>query len=99
MIKIEGVAVSGTPDEPDLSGLEAGEVQQAVDIVQEVVHWYTEQITAERRAPLPDEDRIAQLTADRTAAYQDLARLEDAGPEEEDRLAELYTARLRQLEG
>ncbi|MFG2260969.1 hypothetical protein [Streptomyces mirabilis] len=45
--------MSGTPDEPDLSGLEAGEVQQTADIVQEVVHWYTEQITAERRAALP----------------------------------------------
>ncbi|MFE4822881.1 hypothetical protein ACFRFU_42000 [Streptomyces sp. NPDC056704] len=91
--------MSGTPDEPDFSGLEAGEAQQAVDIVQAVVAWYTEHITAERRAPLPDEDRIAQLTADRTAAYQDLTRLEDADSEEEGRLAALYAARLRQLEG
>ncbi|MEU3619817.1 hypothetical protein ABZ725_47160 [Streptomyces sp. NPDC006872] len=88
----------GTPDEPDFSGLEEGEAQQAVDIVQAVVAWYTEKIAAERRAPLPDGERIAQLTADRTAAYQDLQRLEDADPEEEDRLAELYAARLRQLE-
>lgn len=47
--KIKGVAVSGTPDEPDLSGLEEGEAQQAVDIVQAVVAWYTERIAAERR--------------------------------------------------
>ncbi|WP_067252772.1 hypothetical protein [Streptomyces sp. DSM 15324] len=67
------------------------------DIVQEIVHWYTEQIAAERRAPLPDEERLAQLTAGRTAAYQDLQRLEDADPEE-DRLAVLYAARLRDLE-
>ena len=87
-----------TPDQPDFSGLGEGEGQQAADIVQEVVHWYTEQITAERRAPLPDEERIAQLTAARTTAYQDLARLEDADPQEEDRLAALYAARLRQLE-
>jgi hypothetical protein len=98
MIKIEGVAVSGTPDEPDFSGLEEGEVQQAVDIVQAVLHWYTEQIAAERRAPLPDEERIAQLTAGRAAAYRDLERLEEADPEEEDRLAALYAARLRELE-
>lgn len=88
----------GTPDESDFSGLEKGEGQRAVDIVQEVVHWYTEQIAAERRAALPDEDRIAQLTADRMAAYQDLERLDDADPAEEDRLAALYAARLRQLE-
>lgn len=87
-----------TSDEPDFSGLEEGEAQQVVDIVQAVVAWYTEQIAAERRAPLPDGERIAQLTADRTAVYQDLQRLEDASPEEEDRLAELYAARLRQLE-
>jgi len=90
--------VSGTPDEPDFSGLEQGEAQQAVDIVQEVVAWYTEAISAERRAPLPDDERIARLTADRAAAYQDLARLEEADWQEEQRLAELYAARLRQLE-
>ncbi|MEV7980863.1 hypothetical protein [Streptomyces sp. NPDC086519] len=88
----------GTPDQPDFSGLGGGEDQHAADIVQEVVHWYTEQIAAERRAPLPDEERLAQLTAGRTAAYQDLQRLEDADSEEEDRLAALYAARLRELE-
>jgi hypothetical protein len=98
MINIKGVAVTGTPDEPDFSGLDEGEAQQAIDVVQAVLHWYTEQIAAERRAPLPDEERIAQLTAGRSAAYQDLERLEDAGPEEEDRLAALYAARLRELE-
>ncbi|MER5662743.1 hypothetical protein [Streptomyces mirabilis] len=51
-IKIEGVAMSGTPDESDFSGLEEGEAQQAVDIVQAVVAWYTEQIAAERRCPM-----------------------------------------------
>ncbi|MDX3209923.1 hypothetical protein [Streptomyces scabiei] len=88
----------GTPDQPDFSGLGESEGQQVADIVQEVVHWYTEQIAAERRAPLPDEERIAQLTAGRTTAYQDLARLEEADAQEEDRLAALYAARLRQLE-
>ncbi|MET9847849.1 hypothetical protein [Streptomyces ossamyceticus] len=88
----------GTPDEPDFSGLGGGEDQRAADIVQEVVHWYTEQIAAERRAPLPDEERLAQLTAGRTAAYQDLQRLEEADAAEEDRLAAFYAARLRELE-
>ncbi|GGN41142.1 hypothetical protein [Streptomyces fuscichromogenes] len=88
----------GTPDQPDFSGLGGGEDQHAADIVREVVHWYTEQIAAERRAPLPDEERLAQLTAGRTAAYQDLQRLENADAAEEDRLAALYAARLRELE-
>ncbi|MFM9700939.1 hypothetical protein [Streptomyces europaeiscabiei] len=88
----------GTSDQPDFSGLSGSEDQQAADIVQEVLHWYTEQIAAERRAPLPDEERIAQLTAGRAAAYEDLVRLEDADAQEEDRLAALYEARLRQLE-
>ncbi|WP_432171203.1 hypothetical protein [Streptomyces sp. 1222.5] len=86
-----------TPDEPDFSGLGGGD-RHAADIVQEVVHWYTEQIAAERRAPLPDEERLAQLTAGRTAAYEDLQRLEEADAQEEDRLAALYAARLRELE-
>ncbi|WP_432198233.1 hypothetical protein [Streptomyces sp. bgisy027] len=50
-------------DEPDFSGLAGGEEQAAADAVQKVVNWYTEQIAAERRSPLPDEERLAQLTA------------------------------------
>lgn len=41
MIKIEGVAVSGTPDERDFSGLEGGDGPQAVDDVRAVVSWYS----------------------------------------------------------
>ncbi|MGW0771651.1 hypothetical protein [Streptomyces sp. NPDC002676] len=82
------LAGPGTSDEPDFSDLEERGAQQAVDIVQAVVAWYTGQIAAKRQAPLPDKDRIAQLTTDQAAAYWDLRRLEDAGPEEEDRLAD-----------
>ncbi|MFD0396430.1 hypothetical protein ACFQ3Z_46265 [Streptomyces nogalater] len=54
--------MSDTPT-PDFSGLEGGDEQQAEDAVQEVVNWYNAQITKERRAPLPDEDRIEELKA------------------------------------
>jgi hypothetical protein len=90
--------VSGTSEDRDFPGLEGGEGPQAVDDVRAVVNWYTEQITGERRAPLPDDDRIAELTAQRKAAYADLRRLEEAGPQERERLAALYAARLRELE-
>ncbi|MFI6014096.1 hypothetical protein ACIBAG_35740 [Streptomyces sp. NPDC051243] len=60
MIKIEGVAVSGT-DEPDFSGLGGGEERAAEDAVQEVVNWYNTQIITERRAPVPDDERIEEL--------------------------------------
>lgn len=48
--------------------------------------------------PLPDDDRIAQLTADREAAYADFDRLREADPGKRARLAVLYAARLRELE-
>jgi hypothetical protein len=97
MIKTEGAAVSGTPDEPDFSGLEGGEEQAAEDAVQEVVNWYNTQIIAERRAPVPDEERIEELKAGRQAALADKAQLATADPEEAGRIAAVYAARLREL--
>ncbi|WP_069772224.1 hypothetical protein [Streptomyces sp. LUP30] len=87
----------GTPDEPDFSGLDGGEDQQADDIVREVVGWYNAQIIAERRAPVPDDDRIEALKAGREAALADQAQLATADPEEEARIAAVYAARLREL--
>ncbi|MGX5185995.1 hypothetical protein ACWKT5_25125 [Streptomyces avermitilis] len=52
----------GTRDEPDFSGLGGGEDQQADDIVREVVGWYNAQIIGERRAPVPDDERIEKLS-------------------------------------
>ncbi|CCK32969.1 hypothetical protein BN159_p97 (plasmid) [Streptomyces davaonensis JCM 4913] len=96
MIKSEGVAVSGT-DEPDFSGLEGGEEQAAEDAVQEVVNWYNTQIIAERRAPVPDEERLEELKAGRQAALADQAQLVTADPQEAERIAVVYAARLRDL--
>lgn len=87
----------GTPDEPDFSGLGGGEEQQADDIVREVVGWYNVAIITERRAPVPDEERIEQLKAGRETALADQTRLPDADPEEEARTAAVYAARLREL--
>ncbi|MGW0336475.1 hypothetical protein ACWD0J_32290 [Streptomyces sp. NPDC003011] len=96
MIKIKGVALSNTA-EPDFSGLEGGEEQAAEDAVQEVVNWYNTQIIAEHRAPVPDEERIEELKAGRQAALADQAQLVTADPEEADRIAAVYTARLKEL--
>lgn len=95
MIKIKGVAVSGTPD--DFSGLEDGEEQGAEEAIQEVVNWYNTQLLEERRAPVPDEERIEELKTGREAALADRAQLATADPEEADRVAAVYAARLKEL--
>ncbi|MEU8718235.1 hypothetical protein [Streptomyces sp. NPDC048663] len=87
----------GTPDEPDFSGLDGGEDQQADDIVREVVGWYNAEIVAARRAPAPDDERIETLKAGRAAALADQAQLTTADPEEAARIAAVYAARLSEL--
>ncbi|MGW0704221.1 hypothetical protein ACWD0A_34060 [Streptomyces sp. NPDC002867] len=85
------------PDIPDFSSLEGGEEQAAEDAVQEVVNWYNMQLLEERRAPVPDEERIEELKRSREAALADGAQLATADPEEADRIAAVYAARLKQL--
>ncbi|MEU2357910.1 hypothetical protein ABZ599_33875 [Streptomyces misionensis] len=97
MIKIEGAAVSGTPDGPDFSGLEGGEEQGAEEAIQEVVNWYNTQLLEERRAPVPNEERVEELKAGREAALADRAQLATADPDEADRIAVVYAARLKEL--
>ncbi|MFH7340579.1 hypothetical protein [Streptomyces sp. KHY 26] len=82
---------------PDFSGLEGGEEQAAEDAVQEVVNWYIAQIITERRAAMPDEERVERLKAGREAALADRAQLATADPEEEARIAAVYAARLKEL--
>ncbi|WP_406483815.1 hypothetical protein [Streptomyces platensis] len=88
--------MSDTPI-PDFSGLDGGGEQQATDIVRDVVSWYNTQLAAERRAPVPDEDRIEELKAARQTAIDDQQRLETADPQETARIAALYAARLKEL--
>ncbi|MEU0950039.1 hypothetical protein ABZ379_46440 [Streptomyces canus] len=86
-------AMSGTPDEPDFSGLGGGEDQQADDIVREVVGRYNAAIVAERRAPVPDDERIEKLKAGREAVLADQAQLATAEPEEATQIAALCAVR------
>lgn len=85
------------PDIPDFSGLEGGDEQQAAGIVRDVVLWYNTQLAAERRAPVPDEDRIEELKQAREAALADQAQLATADPEEAAQIAAVYAARLKEL--
>ncbi|MEU4955211.1 hypothetical protein [Streptomyces lavendulae] len=88
--------MSDTPS-PDFSGLDGGDEQDAVDVVRDMVTWYSTQIAAERRAPVPDDDRIEELNADRQAALEDQRRLGTADLQETERIAALYAARLKEL--
>lgn len=97
-ITSKGGAMPGTPEERDFTGLEGGEAEQAYDHVRAVMAWFTARIARERRAPLPDEEKIAKWTAERTAAHEDLTRLESADEQEMACLAEVYAARRRELE-
>ncbi|MEV6133222.1 hypothetical protein AB0M05_41590 [Streptomyces violaceusniger] len=85
-------------DSPDYSPLHSyGDDEQALDAVREVTAWYAARIAAERRAPVPDEDRIQELSTARHKAVEDQARAEEAGPEEAARIAADYAARLQAL--
>jgi hypothetical protein len=88
--------VSDTPSS-DFSGLEGGEYQAAEEAIQEVVNWYNIQLLEERRAPVPDEERIEELKAGRGGALADGAQLATADPEDAGRIAAVYAARLKDL--
>lgn len=85
------------PDVPDFSGLEGGLERAAEDAVQQVVAWYNAQIVAERRSPVPSEERIEELKTGREGALADQAQLATADAEEAERIASAYAARLKEL--
>ncbi|MFE5516032.1 hypothetical protein ACFQ9J_36490 [Streptomyces sp. NPDC056529] len=85
------------PDVPDFSGLEGDGEQDAADRVQDVVTWYSTRLAAERRAPVPDEERVEELAAGRRAALADQQQLATADAEEQARIAEVYAALLKEL--
>ncbi|MFH8791029.1 hypothetical protein [Streptomyces sp. NPDC017941] len=85
------------PDSSDFSYLEGGAEQEAADIVRDVVAWYSTQIAAERGAPVPDDERIEELTACRQAALADQAQLATADLEEAERIVTVYAAWLKEL--
>lgn len=88
--------MSDTPN-ADFSGLDGGDEQHAADLVRDVVTWYSTHIAAELRKPVPDGERIEELKAGRQAALADQAQLATAAPEEAERIATVYAARLKEL--
>ena len=88
--------MSDTPSS-DFSGIEGGEEQAAEEAIQEVLNWYNAQLLEERRAPVPNEERVEELKASREAALADGAQLATADPEEAGRIAAVYAARLMEL--
>ncbi|GAA1376798.1 hypothetical protein ACFPK5_00755 [Streptomyces beijiangensis] len=75
------------------------EGQRAEDRVRAVVQWYSAQLMIERRAAVPDDARVQELTDGRQAALEDQHRLEEAGAEETERISALYAVRFRELNG
>lgn len=98
-LKIDIEGGSPVTDTPDFSGLagHGSSEDQAGDAIRAVVAWYNAQIVAEHRAPLPDEERTAELKAARQGAIEDQQRLADAEPAEVERLSALYAAKLAEL--
>ncbi|MGW7003660.1 hypothetical protein ACWGCW_12725 [Streptomyces sp. NPDC054933] len=86
-------------DSSDFSSLagHGGEKEQALDVVGAVETWYGAQIARERRAPVPDAERLEELQAARQEAIDAQRRLEEADPDETARIAALYAARLKEL--
>ncbi len=85
-------------DSPDFSSLEGGVEAQAADAVRAVVSWYNDQLLAEQRSPVPDEERVEELRAGRQAALADQQQLATADPQEAARIAEVYAARLKEFD-
>ncbi|AVZ70980.1 hypothetical protein SLUN_00575 [Streptomyces lunaelactis] len=90
---------SPEPTPADRGGPQEASYEGALETVGRVLAWYNEQILKERRAPVPDEDRLERLQAERQACAADKRALEDAGPEEVSRIAADYDARFRELTG
>ncbi|MFB6811199.1 hypothetical protein [Streptomyces sp. NPDC056387] len=91
---------SNDPGLPDFSGLEGhgGDEAVASEVIGLVVAWYSAQVMAEHRVPVPDEERLEALKAAQRAAIADRQRLFDCEPAEIARLTADYAARLEGLQ-
>ncbi|MEV8529253.1 hypothetical protein AB0451_34785 [Streptomyces sp. NPDC052000] len=72
--------------------------EDAEQLVQDVSTWYAEQIMKERRATVPDPERLAALKEELAACAADRAALQGAGPEEVEKIAARYAARAKELD-
>ncbi|MFB7852437.1 hypothetical protein ACFC34_36230 [Streptomyces sp. NPDC056053] len=86
-----------SPSSPSDPAAPAGP-QASVDVVEEVMAWYSRAVLAERRASPSDPERLERLLAGRQECVRDRARLEEAGAEETARITASYAARLKELE-
>ena len=86
-----------SPDPASGDGPSASSYESAVDAVRQVIAWYGEQLQAERSRPVPDENRLGQLLAERKACRADLELLEDADADVIARTGERYEARVKNL--
>lgn len=85
---------SASSPPPEDGGTSIEDAQETVDAV---VIWYSRQLRAAWNSG--DQERQEELTALMQEAGEDRQQLGDAGPEEIDRLAALYTERLQDLQG
>jgi hypothetical protein len=83
-------------DYPGLAGYGSAR-ESACDAVLAVMAWYAEQLVLEQRRPAPGPARVEELMSARRAARSDLERARTAGPQEAERIADEYAARLRDL--
>lgn len=91
----------GQPPDDGLDGAADHEVaadyEVAVELVGQVIAWYSQRILAARRAGASPQT-LSELIAQRLECVQDRDRLEDADAQETARLAALYAARLKELQ-
>lgn len=87
---------AANPSEPGPPHEHAGR-GEALELVERVIAWYTEQIIGERRAASPNEDRMERLKEQQRACVADQQALGDATPEEVARIATRYRALYKEL--
>ncbi|WP_436961295.1 hypothetical protein [Streptomyces sp. SudanB182_2057] len=91
----------GQPPDDGLDGVVDYEVaadhEVAVELVGQVIAWYSQRILAAWRAGATPE-ALSELIAQRLECVRDRDRLEDANAQETARLAVLYAARLKELQ-
>ncbi|MCF3143799.1 hypothetical protein [Streptomyces platensis] len=73
--------------------------EAAEQLVDDVSTLYAEQIVTERRAAVPDPERLKILKEQLAACAADREALQDAGPQEVAEIAARYAARARELGG
>uniref|UniRef100_UPI003F491BB7 hypothetical protein n=1 Tax=Streptomyces achromogenes TaxID=67255 RepID=UPI003F491BB7 len=75
----------------------AADHEVAVELVGQVIAWYSQRIFAARRAGT-DPQILSELIAQRLECVRDRDRLDTADAQETARLAALYAARLKELQ-